>query len=70
MNVKPQAPKNALHAFGGLRSRTPKFKTTEVTPLRVGDTMFLPDQGPKISGSSLQYTSSSDKSFKIPEARV
>lgn len=31
---------------------------------------FLPDQGPKINGSSLQYTSSSSKAFKIPEARA
>lgn len=30
---------------------------------------MLPGQGPKINGSVLEYTTSSDKSIKMPEAR-
>lgn len=46
---------------------TPVKKQTPVVPWGKN---FLPDQGPKINGSSLQYTSSSSKAFKIPEARA
>ena len=31
---------------------------------------LLPNQGPQINGSNLSYTCASDKSIKMPEARV
>jgi len=54
MNAKPKPP----------TKKTPTLKQT------AWGKNFLPDQGPKINGSSLQYTSNSSKSFQIPEARA
>lgn len=51
---------------------TPKTKEQKA-PQRPFDSktiIFLPDQGPKINGSSLAYSSSSTKNFKIPEPRT
>ena len=71
MAPKPQAPKKQGQSKARFRPTVSKDQLPDkVPPLRDGDTSFLPDQGPKINGSSLQYTSSTNKSFKIPEPRL
>jgi len=48
----------------------PKEQKSLQRPLDPRTKIFLPDQGPKINGSSLAYTSSSTTNFKIPEPRT
>jgi len=47
-----------------------KEQKTWSKPIDPKTKIFLPDQGPKINGSSLAYTSSSTENFKMPEPRT